>query len=79
MVARLALGALVFGSLSGLVNAAPAVSAPTPAKVTLGMHKLEGGAKPRNRARLSRASSKGSRATSSSEPLSDYYLGTDLQ
>lgn len=78
MVAHIVLGVSL---LATLAQAAPALTAaPAPVKVSLGMHKLVEGQKPRARARLSRANSKSTRAVSSvSEPLSDYYLGTDLQ
>lgn len=79
MAARFAFGVSLLAALA--TQAAPALTAaPAPVKVSLGMHKLADGQYPRARARLSRSNSKATRAVSAvSEPLSDYYLGTDLQ
>ncbi|KAF8309088.1 acid protease [Clavulina sp. PMI_390] len=84
MVALTVLDALFMGSLVGAAMAAPAVErwapAAAPVKMMLQKHVLTDGAKPRNRARLSKGVKAGGKAArANSEGLNDYYLGTDLQ
>lgn len=83
MISRVFRDVLLLGTLAGVTIAAPATevrSAAKPVTMTLSKHVLAGGAKPRNRARLSRKLHTGQNVErASSEPLSDYYLGTDLQ
>lgn len=82
MSVRTVLSAVILGS-SLAAYAAPSAGAPTtvqPVKLSLARHELKDGAKPRARARLVKGhkSSKSSKRLVS-EPLQDYYKGTDLQ
>lgn len=83
MLARALFDIALLTALAGAASAAPASevkAAAKPVTVTLKKHVLADGAKPRNRARLSRGPRSSNKvARASSEPLSDYYLGTDLQ
>ena len=82
MSVRAVLSAVILGS-SLAAYAAPSAGAPRtvqPVKLSLARHELKDGAKPRARARLAKGykSSKSSKRVVS-EPLQDYYKGTDLQ